>query len=242
MLKLPQVVVFDIDDTIYDYESNHDAALEKVKKEYTNFFKVSSDEFDNTYYLAKNFVKSTLGDTASSHNRLLYFQKMSEIFGLGPQILKSLELEHIYWREFLRGAHLYDNVLDFLELLRHENIKINFLTDLNSQIQFRKLIHFQIEDYVDAIVTSEESGVDKPARKNYQLLTTKNQDLDLHYWVIGDNISKDIDGAKNISSVNAILKRKEKKKLSKGDLRISFEFENYEQLIKKFLEVRDERT
>jgi putative hydrolase of the HAD superfamily len=239
MLKWPDVVVFDIDDTIYDYERCHRIAMLRIQKAYTQYFQISNQEFDTVFQSSKEAVKTTLGNTGSSHSRLLYFQKMSETLGFGPQILKSLEFEHIYWREFLRNADLFENVIEFLEVLRQNNIRINVLTDLTSQIQFRKLIHFKIDEYVDAIVTSEESGIDKPDAKNYALLQQKNGDKNLHYWVIGDNVLKDIAGAENIESCDAILKISNRKSNIVKNYSIAFEFVDYDQIIKKLLELKN---
>jgi putative hydrolase of the HAD superfamily len=240
MLKWPDVVIFDVDDTIYDYERCHRIAMKRIKEVYTQHFQISNQEFDAAFQSSKEAVKRTLGNTGSSHSRLLYFQKMSEILGMGPQILKSLEFEHTYWREFLRNADLFEKVLELLELLRQNNIRINILTDLTSQIQFRKLIHFKIDEYVDAIVTSEESGIDKPDPKNYALLQQKNGNQDLHYWIIGDNVLKDIAGSKNIKSCDAILKSANRKSKNFENYSIAFEFDEYDQLIKKFIELKNE--
>ena len=45
MLKWPDVVVFDIDDTIYDYERCHRIAMMRIQKAYTQYFQISNQEF-----------------------------------------------------------------------------------------------------------------------------------------------------------------------------------------------------
>ena len=159
---MPSAILLDTDNTLYDYKPANYAAL------YASFAKVNSSmgisevDFFNFYYDARKAIKNQLGRTASSHSRLLYFQKMFELLGCGSQLLLSLELEQIFWRNFLENAPLFDNLIDFLNLAKQYNIKLGIVTDLTSHIQLRKLTYFNLESFFDAVVCSEEVGSDKP--------------------------------------------------------------------------------
>ena len=43
-------------------------------------------KIENILDKAKKQIKQNLGKTASSHNRLLYFQRMLELLGIGSQV------------------------------------------------------------------------------------------------------------------------------------------------------------
>ena len=73
---------------------------------------------------------------------------------------------------------LFPNVRELLTELNKYKIKTAIITDLTSQIQFRKIIFFGLEQYFDYVVTSEESGFDKPSKYPFEL-ALKNRNLSL---------------------------------------------------------------
>ena len=59
---------------------------------------------------------------------------------------------------------MFPKVHNFISAARNKGILTAVITDLTSQIQFRKLIYFGLDDEFDFVVTSEEVGKDKPAK------------------------------------------------------------------------------
>ena len=131
---------------------------------------------------------------ASSHSRLLYIQRTIELLGLKSQLLLTLDLEQTYWRTFLQSCKLFPNVRELLTELNKYKIKTAIITDLTSQIQFRKIIFFGLEQYFDYVVTSEESGFDKPSKYPFELALKKLNLSPEECWMIGDNLYADIYG------------------------------------------------
>ena len=199
---LPDCILFDLDNTFYSYDPTHQAAIKKVQKKVTANFSVSEKDFKNAFEDSRRQIKDALGNTASSHSRLLYFQRMFEILGLGSQVLAALDLEQSYWSTFLSEIQLFDNAKEFLDDIRLIGIPSVLVTDLTAQIQFRKLIFLELDHYFDYIVTSEEAGCDKPNPKIFDLALQKIKPQGSNFWMIGDSLIKDLEGAKN--SINAI--------------------------------------
>ena len=81
------------------------------------------------------------------------------------------------------------------------------ITDLTSQIQFKKIINFRLDQYFDYIVTSEEAGCDKPAKAIYDLALNKTSYQSGLIWMIGDDPEKDTKGSKD--AINAITLEKD---------------------------------
>ena len=231
-LSKPSVVFFDLDNTLYDYESAHKKAITSVEKKVTSLLGIEKEEFHSLYAEAKNSIKLTAGKTASSHNRLLYFQKLLELKGFGQQVLTALDLHQTYWNNFLLEAELYEGVLGLFDELRIHDIKIGLITDLTIDIQFRKLVKFGIHQFFDSIVTSEEVNFDKPNSKCFELALTKLNgmyDLEKRIWMIGDDEKKDIIASKK--SINAItfLKKSNKREISTT---ADYQFSNFQELQK----------
>ena len=204
--KLPDAILFDIDNTLYAYDPAHEKAQKAVREKVVNTLSITSDAFDKAYLTARKQVKSRLGSTAASHSRLLYFQRMLEIMGLGSQVLLALDFEQTYWRTFLSHAILFDGVKELLDDLRLLGIPTAIVTDLTAQIQFRKVVYFGLDHYFDYIVTSEEAGFDKPHDLMFQLALEKIRPKGQCIWMIGDNPINDIFGARE--KINAVTFQK----------------------------------
>ncbi len=227
---LPDAILFDTDNTLYPYEIANLKATEAVKNKVIHIFSVNAKDFDQAYIKAKNDIKNRLGNTASSHSRLLYLQRMLEIMGLGSQVLIALDLEQTYWRTFLSNAILFNGVKDLLEEIRLLGVPIAIVTDLTSQIQFRKMVYFGIDKFFDYIVTSEESGKDKPAEESFKLAIEKIKPKGNNFWMIGDHLVNDISGAKKSINASTFLKVDKINDVKDNEKSIDVIFDSYLEL------------
>ena len=115
----------------------------------------------------------------------------------------ALELYNIYWDSFLDNMVMFDGVKELLQFYQKEKIKIALVTDLTANIQYRKIAKLEINNYIDYIVTSEETGIDKPDKSMFLKAIDKLNLAPEEVCMIGDNYEKDILGAKalNIDSI-----------------------------------------
>ena len=113
---------------------------------------------------------------------------MIELLDLKTELLIALDLEQTFWRTFLTNANLFPHTLDLINLLKSKKIPIAIVTDLTAHIQLRKLTYFGLHDIFDAVVTSEEAGLDKPDPSifNLTLRKLKINSYD-NVWMVGDN-------------------------------------------------------
>ena len=242
LIKKPKAILFDTDNTLYDYYPANKIAEEAVCKKAKNLLGINKKDFYKFYKEAKNDVKTNLKRTASSHSRLLYFQRLIEILGYKAQLLLALDLEQTFWRTFLANAPLFPGVKDTLRFLKTEKIPIAVVTDLTSHIQLRKLTYFGLEDIFDAVVTSEEVGMDKPDKKNFlQVLNKLNLSNNAYFWMIGDNPIADIYGAKQLNS-STFQKIHNKVSIGRGKYKPDYIFNDYYDFlteVKKILKKSD---
>ncbi|MCC6212778.1 MAG: HAD family hydrolase [Burkholderiales bacterium] len=215
--RLPNAVLFDTDNTLFPYEPAHRAGMRAVREKAARLFGIAPEKFDQGFDAARDAIKQRLGRTASSHSRLLYFQRMLELLGLGSQVLLALDLEQTYWRSFLGGARLFPDLKEFLDDLRIAGISTAIVTDLTAQIQFRKIVYFRLDRYFDYIVTSEEAGLDKPAPGPFELAVAKMRPAGDCLWMIGDHAENDIAGARRTISAVTLQKVHEGVEVGTGD-------------------------
>ena len=122
--KLPDAILFDIDNTLYPYDPAHAEAQLAVRKKAANTLSIEPNAFDKAYTEARHQIKTRLKHTASSHSRLLYFQRMLEIIGLGSQVLLALDFEQTYWRTFLSNAILFNGVKELLDAVSYTHLTL----------------------------------------------------------------------------------------------------------------------
>lgn len=188
-----KAVIFDLDGTLYSYNELNEQGINEICKYACQKLEIEEEKFYEAFDKAKKDVKITLGGVASSHNRLLYCQKTLENLNENPFFI-ALEMYEIYWEYILKNMKLNKNVLEVLEFCKQKKIKIGICTDLTVHIQHRKIRKLGINEYIDAIVTSEEVGVEKPDFKIYDKILEKLEIIPKEALFVGDCLKKDVVG------------------------------------------------
>ena len=189
-----KAILIDLDNTLYDYEICHKHAFNCAVNEIKKMF--DENDFICAFDKAKEQIHSELKNTASSHNRILYFQKTLEYLN-AENIILAKNLYDIYWNNFIKKMSLFEGVIEFLE--DNKDKKICVVSDLTAYIQFRKIEKLGISKYLSYIVTSEEAGVEKPNEKIFNIALKKLKLNNSEVCMIGDNYEKDIIGALNLN-------------------------------------------
>ena len=237
--QIPDGILFDTDNTLYPYDPAHQKAMIALKQKISNTLNVPIKDVENNFNRSRSEVKKLLKNTAASHNRLLYIQRMLEFFGLGSQVLLALDFEQTYWRVFLSEAKLFPGLEKFLEELRLFQVPMAIVTDLTAQIQFRKMVYFDLDHYFDYIVTSEEVGYDKPHRLPFEISLKKmNLNKKQNIWFIGDNPKNDIEGAKKHINATTLQKIHQGVQRATGRYQADIEFSDYKDLIKLLNQIK----
>jgi len=226
MFKLPELVIFDLDNTLYEFEIANRSGTVAMQNFLSLNLRVSNEEVEFLLTESKARVKQRLGRTAQSHSRLLYVRDFLIQNKFQMHATFALECEQVFWREFLNYASLFSGVKQLLTFFRISETRLILVTDLTSQIQLRKLAWLGLDKTFEVIITSEEVGGDKltglPEGFLRGFVTPENE-----IWSIGDN---DWDHFFQDES-------KFFKKVSSGRLKETaqnkFEFSDFEELLGK---------
>lgn len=213
-------LLLDIDNTLYNYDSAHKKALEQLIFVTHNATSKDVSAIKMAYLQARGQTHTELSETASSHNRLLYIQRMLELLDIKSMNL-SLKLYNTYWDTFLNSMEPYSGALDFLQ--EHQDKSICLVTDLTAHIQHRKIEKLGLYRYADYLVTSEEAGKEKPHPYMFMLALKKMNLKSDDVCMIGDSYKKDIIGASTLGINSFWLNRENKKENYGNDLIIEFE-------------------
>ncbi|MBT4804376.1 MAG: HAD family hydrolase [Legionellales bacterium] len=194
-----QGVLIDLDDTIYSYQDAHKTAINSCWESFNNAYRsrLNKPEFYNLYQKNRLAVTSRHANSGACRSRLLAFQAIFEQLQLQQAFNLALEYEELYWHTLITSSKIYEEALVFLERCKKHAIPVCIITDMQAQIQIKKIQHLKINHLINYLVTSEEAGVEKPDKKIFQIALKKlNKDASA-VIMIGDSMEKDIQGAQN---------------------------------------------
>ena len=177
--KKYKYLFFDLDNTLWDFESN---AVETLKEIYNKYHLEKYFEDFNTlvssYWLTKNNLSQCLDQNITGVD--------SE--NLIKNILADFDIL------LLKKTTLMPNTIDILNYL---NIKYEMfiITNGNHNDQLRKLESSQLLPYFKKIYTSERIGSKKPHKLFFEYAIKSSNAKKTNSLVIGDGWNSDIKGA-----------------------------------------------
>ena len=190
-------IIFDLDNTLYDYNLCHNKAINEVINYLIKTIQVSLDKehIKSLYDDISKKIKYELINTASSHNKSIYFKRLLE--KLNIEFSHFQIINNLYWETFYENLVCFDGVKDFIMWNKNIGKKIGILTDYETEYQVVKLEKLGLLKYIDIIVTSEEVGIEKPSTQMFYTILQKLNLNPCDVIMIGDNYDKDIIGAIN---------------------------------------------
>ncbi|GGE24455.1 haloacid dehalogenase [Aureimonas endophytica] len=196
-------LLIDLDDTLYSYERCHqiglDAAFEACG------MGLDASAFAKRYRAARDAVTARLEGQGACRSRLFAFQAMAEAHGLRQPYVAALELDQAYWNAFLAAMRPDPEAREFLTRCRRQGLSVAVVTDMTAEVQIRKLRQLGLVDLVEHLVTSEETGREKPHRSMFETALRKLDIRAERAVMVGDQLVKDIEGAAALGIHGALV-------------------------------------
>lgn len=184
-----QGVIFDFDNTIYNYDICNKKGLENIFNHITLKYSVNINHIKNIYDKINTNIKNS-NNCANKFNKSIYFKQLLENLSIE---LKELEIIlNLYEDGFNSQIELYPGITEFILMLKKKNIKISILSNNIFLQQYSKLFKLNILKYFDYIQTTEEVGHEKPSLIPYLILINKMSINKENIIMIGDNYNHDI--------------------------------------------------
>lgn len=200
-------LLFDLDNTLFDFNLAQDTAVRKVFKKYNV---VDEEEYVKEYKIINKFLWEKLDKKEISREYLVNnrFKLVFERFGLdidGKVIAKEYEVA------LGEQAQTFAGVEKVLKTLKDKGYFIYAATNGLTTIQNLRLNNSSIKKYFDDIFISEEIGVQKPDTKFFSFIQQKLNTNRDQLLMIGDTLYADIKGASDygIDSVWANYSKKD---------------------------------
>lgn len=190
---------FDLDRTLWDFETNSRFALQQLYDELN--LGASIDHFLhflNRYERVNAELWQAYGNGKVSKEQLRddRFRKTLEHFGIVDEEL-TRKLSEGYIAVSPYQTALFPGTIEMLEELKKENFRLHIITNGFKEVQHIKLEKSGIHAYFDIILCSEEIGVTKPHREIFEQAQHLTNCKAEHAIMIGDDIKADIQGALN---------------------------------------------
>lgn len=180
--------MFDLDNTIYNYEPCRIAAEKAFFLYAHSSAGIKLSESRKAYNLSRLRVHARVRG-ASRHDRRLYFIEYLRVLGLKSDPQFVTEANNHYWFSYFEKMKLASDVESFIIQARLKNILIALVTDLTSEIQYRKLLSLNIHHLFDVVITSQETELEKDSGQPFKLLLSniKEKAKFSTVWFIGDS-------------------------------------------------------
>lgn len=199
-------VFFDLDHTLWDYETNSRDTLQELFRHH-QLPQIGIDDFE-TFHAVFKRVNQELwylydhGLIDSAVIREQRFQKILEAFQLNDQQLAT-QLSRDYINQSPKKGKLLPGAEETLQYLVEE-YALTLVTNGFDDVQQTKLASGKLTHYFKHIVTSQRAGYKKPSREIFDFALAANGVSSKDAIMVGDNLVTDIAGAQN-ASVDAVF-------------------------------------
>lgn len=189
-------IFFDLDHTLWDFETNSDNTFEFILKR--NNIQVDLSEFKDRYRPINRKYWKLFREDKVSKSSLRYARLKDTFDEMNYQIddgeINLLAIEYITYLSQYNA--LFEGAIEVLEYLKVK-YELHIITNGFEEVQFKKLKNSNLLPFFSQIITSEKVGVKKPNPKIFQYALNISNAKPNESFMIGDNLEADILGAKN---------------------------------------------
>lgn len=210
-------IFFDLDRTLWDFETNSKKALNHIFHEYKlalhfNHF----EQFHHTYLkvnadLWKKYGKNKISKQELRNTRFLKTLQQHQVY---DETLAAT-ISDAYINLSPKQTQLFPNAIETLQELKNRGYQLHIITNGFEEVQYIKLAESKLRPFFDVIVCSEHIGINKPDKRIFihalELANAKSEES----IMVGDDLQIDILGANQVG-IEAILFDPYKKHKSKA--------------------------
>src|SRR5262249_20122404 len=159
--RAPEVVLFDLDDTLFDHTYSSAAGLQALQSEFPALRRLPFEQLAKVYADNLESIHALVlaGEMSVDEARVARFRALLRDCGVSE--LDPHDLIDVYRDAYAASRRPVPGALDLLGALR-ARVRVGIVTNNVVAEQTEKLAHLGMTELVDAMVVSEEAGVRKP--------------------------------------------------------------------------------
>jgi HAD superfamily hydrolase (TIGR01662 family) len=197
-VRPPRAVLFDLDDTLFDHARATRVALETLREADTALGRWSIDELDRRHRLIlETWHQEVLAGRASiDEARIARFTELVAQAGGDGGASQAAALASRYRSVYEVAWYTVAGARPLLETLAGRGLRVAVVTNNLRKEQQLKLARCGLTSLVDALVTSEEVGVQKPDPRIFHTALDRVGVSAPDAIMVGDAWATDIEGAR----------------------------------------------
>ncbi|WP_047383804.1 YjjG family noncanonical pyrimidine nucleotidase [Cetobacterium sp. ZWU0022] len=189
-----KTLIFDADETLFDFKASEKDALKKTLIEY-------NIDYNENHHLeiykeinTKIWKELEEGSITQSELKIERFRRFCEKLELD---FNPENFAYSYMNHLSNSSILLDDALDLIQTL-HKKFDLFIITNGLTKVQTGRIRNSIIAPYFKDIIISEEVGVSKPNPEIFEI-TFKNNNIEnkSSALMIGDSLTSDIKGGNN---------------------------------------------
>lgn len=221
-IKSYQNIYFDLDRTLWDFETNSEKTLLNLFEKYFPEKKALYKKFLSVYYPTneKLWVLYRKGHIKKELLRVKRFaDSLKQIGEYDETVARRFGDEYI--SESPYQTTLFPNTIEILAWLKENGYNVYLLTNGFKEVQTIKITQSGIDKYIDKMICSEDTGYQKPDKRIFEYaLKCVNAKKDQSI-MIGDDLNTDIAGASKFGMDSVYFNSEKGKKSDKATYEIS---------------------
>ncbi|SJZ98505.1 2-haloacid dehalogenase [Pilibacter termitis] len=230
-----QILLFDVDNTLLDFDLAEKNALCAIYEKY------GIDVNDEALFVFSEvnkhlWLQNERGEIERSELFAKRFPQVFEKLGISYDFDKNHDIDTEY-RTFLSQNHaLVDGALEMLNHLQQQSAQMYIVTNGTPSVSRPRIEGAGLSNFFQDIFISEEIGANKPDKRFFDFVFSKIPPVEKkEVFIIGDSLSSDILGGKNagITTIWYNPKRQKNEQSFSADYEIQHLMELVEILNKK---------
>jgi putative hydrolase of the HAD superfamily len=205
-------VIFDLDDTLCDYEKAKRNAINYVNK-ILKRHKIDIHQFWENYELMEPVLWRKFCDKTITKREYRIRRYADALQGLyEPAQNLADELNCIYMREANHNVELFSDVIPLFNVMKKKEIEPVILTNGPSDGQRDKVKALALDQHIQYLYISEEIGLSKPDPSVFEYVLQELKAAPSEVVMVGDSVEGDIKGAEEAGIEAVLIDRKNRYK------------------------------
>ncbi|NMB07842.1 MAG: noncanonical pyrimidine nucleotidase, YjjG family, partial [Tissierellia bacterium] len=189
-----EVLIFDADDTLFDFRKSEEYAIKNTMIDFNIEYK--REKHLNMYRNINDALwkKYEKGNITQKKLKIERFKIFSEKLNI---TFDEDEFAKVYMKYLASSSFLYKESMPLIKDL-HKDYKLLIITNGLSDVQNNRIRKSPIGKYFEDIIISEEVGFQKPNPEIFEYALRRFNGIDKNkFLMIGDSLTSDIKGGIN---------------------------------------------
>ncbi len=188
------IVLADIDNTLFDFNADSMDALEKAFSEFSLPFHETTWE----EYHAVNQALWKEYEEGKIEKKFIYPTRFARFLALKGLSADAEKLNACYMEYLAQGSNIFPQTKVLLETLRDMGVRVFGATNGSTVVQKARMARSGLAHLFEKSFISEEMGHQKPTKEYYDLIFAElGEENRQNAIMLGDSLSSDMQGGRN---------------------------------------------